>query len=403
MAMRRWMLMSAVTALCAAACTTTMKTAELVLTDTDRTLRDREKGEPASAPGKPALLFLPMDGVDRDLLYDMLRKGELPKLAGLLSAEDNEFPHADFNETLLSTMPSSTMAAWATTMTGVTPAEHGVTGNEFFIREDRRLAAPAPVSFSDPDPTIKIYTDGYLNSLLKAPTVYQTMRERETNILIWVGVHQVYAGADRLLFATKTVLSDALEEGIVKVVKTASLQTRPDRRVFKMLDEDVVEKVVSALDEDGPVPDVLTVFLSGTDLYAHVAHEGPDKARRDYLREVADPALGRLADKLRERKALNDRWVVVTSDHGHTQVPYDDRHALSTDGDDSPPGLMKKAGYRVRPFKENVAADVGFDAVLAEGGAVAFVYLADRSSCTSKHVCDWKKPPRYREDVLPLA
>jgi hypothetical protein len=259
------------------------------------------------------------------------------------------------------------------------------------------------VSFSDSDPTIEIYTDGYLNALLKAPTVYQRMREKETNILIWVGIHQVYSGADRLLFATRTVLADALEEGLVKAVKTASLQTRPDRRVFKMLDEDVIAKVVSALDEKGPVPDVLTVFLSGTDMYAHVAHEGPDKARRDYLREVADPAIGRLAEKLRERKALGDRWVVVTSDHGHTEVPYDDKHALSTDGEDSPPGLMKKAGYRVRPFKEKVAADVGFDAVLAEGGAVAFIYVADRSSCTSKHVCDWKKPPRYEEDVLPLA
>jgi hypothetical protein len=387
----------------AAACTTTMKTAELVLTDTERSLREREEGEPQSAPGKPTILFLAMDGVDRALLYDMLHKGELPKLADLLFAEGSEFPHTHFDETLLSTMPSSTMAAWTTAMTGVTPAEHGVTGNEFFIREDRRLATPAPVSFSDPDPTLEIYSDGYLNKLIKVPTVYEKLRERETNILIWVGVHQVYTGADRLLFATNTVLADALEEGIVKVVKTATLETRPDRRVFKMLDEDVVDKVVSALDDDGPPPDVLTVYLSGTDMYAHVAHEGPDKARRDYLREVVDPAVGKLAAQLDERKALNDRWVVVTSDHGHTQVPYDEKHALSVEGDDSPPGLMKKAGYVVRPFKEKVDANVGFDAVLAEGGAVAFVYLADRASCGRKHVCDWKKPPRYEEDVLPLA
>ncbi len=403
MAMRRWILISAAMSMCAAACTATMKTAELVVSDKERTLREREEGEPPSAPGKPPILFLPLDGVDRALLYDMLRKGELPKVAELLSAEGTEFPHADFNETLLSTLPSSTMAAWTTTMTGVTPAEHGVTGNEFFIREDRRLATPAPVSFSDPEPTLEIYTDGYLNALIKVPTVYERMREKETNILIWIGVHQVYTGADRLLFATNTVLADALEEGIVKVVKTATLNTRPDRRVFKMLDEDVVEKVVSALDEDGPVPDVLTVYLSGTDMYAHVAHEGPDKARRDYLREVVDPALGKLATQLRKRKALSDRWIVITSDHGHTEVPYDDKHALSVEGDDSPPGLMKKAGYRVRPFKEKVDAAVGFDAVLAEGGAVAFVYLADRSSCNPKRVCNWKKPPRYEEDVLPLA
>jgi arylsulfatase A-like enzyme len=192
---------------------------------------------------------------------------------------------------------------------------------------------------------------------------------------------------------------------VVKVAKEVSLQgERPDRSMFEMLDKDVVAKVVSALDEEGPVPDVLTVYLSGTDLYAHVAEEGPDQARRAYLREVADPALGELAAKLRERKALRDRWIVLTSDHGHTPVRHDAQHALWTDGEDSPPGLMKKAGYRVRPFREKVDANIGFDAVLAEGGAVAFIYLADRSSCSpATKLCDWKKPPRYEEDVRPLA
>jgi hypothetical protein len=96
--------------------------------------------------------------------------------------------------------------------------------------------------------------------------------------------------------------------------------------------------------------------------------------------------------------------VVLTSDHGHTPVRHDERHALWTQGDDSPPALMKKAGYRVRPFQEKVDADASFDAVLAEGGATAYVYVADRTTCPgSKDVCDWKAAPRYQEDVLPLA
>ena len=95
---------------------------------------------------------------------------------------------------------------------------------------------------------------------------------------------------------------------------------------------------------------------------------------------------------------------MLTSDHGHTPVRHDTKHALWTEGDDSPPGLMKKAGYRLRPFQERVDVKVSFDAVLAEGGATAFVYLADRSTCASStSVCDWKQPPRYEADVLPLA
>ncbi len=386
-------------------CAATVKTAQLILTDTERTLRKREPGAAASSPGHPPILFLPFDGVNRDLLYDMLRKGELPKLTDLLAGEGKKFPHAYFDETLLSTMPSSTMAAWTTTVTGTPPSEHGITGNEFFIREELRLAAPAPVSFNDSKPTIEIYTDEYLNKLVKVPTVYERMRAREPDILIWVALHQLYAGADRMLFATSTVMADALEEGLVKVAKTATLQgDSPNRSPYEMLDKDVVAKVEHALDGDKPVPDVLTVYLSGTDLYAHVAEEGPDLARRAYLRDVADPAIGVLANKLRQRNALADRWVVLTSDHGHTPVRHDDKHALWTQGDDSPPGMMRKAGYRVRPFEEKVDAAVSFDAVLAEGGATAFVYVADRSSCPNpKDLCDWKKAPRYEEDVLPLA
>ena len=396
-------------AACAAllsSCAATIKTTQLVLTDTERDLRERKDEARASSPSHAPILFLPFDGVNRDLLYDMLRKGELPKLTDLLSGEGEKFPHAYFNESLVSTMPSSTMAAWATTVTGLPPAEHGVAGNEFFIREQKRLGAPAPVSFNDSKPTIEIYTDGYMNSLVKVPTVYEKMRKREPDILIWVAIHQLYSGADRMLFATSTVLAHALEEGLVKTAKLATMQgEKPDRRKFEMLDNDVVEKVKDALDDDDdPVPDILTVYPSGTDLYAHVAEEGPDEARRGYLRDVADPAIGVLASKLRERDALKDRWVVLTSDHGHTPVRHDEKHALWTEGKDSPPGLMKKAGYRVRPFKMSVADDAVFDAVLCEGGATAYVYLADRSACQSPQVaCDWKKPPRYEEDVLPLA
>jgi predicted AlkP superfamily pyrophosphatase or phosphodiesterase len=383
----------------------TVKTAQLVLTDTERNIRDRDEDAPASSPGQTPILFLAFDGVNRDLLYDMLDEGELPKLTDLLSGEGKKFPHAYFEDSLLSTMPSSTMAAWTTVMTGVPPAEHGISGNEFFIREERRLGAPAPVSFTDSKPTIEIYTDGYLNELVKVPTVYEKMRAREPNILIWVAIHQLYTGADRLLFATSTVMAHALEEGLVKVAKTATLQgEKPDRRKFAMLDNDVIAKVEHALDDDDePVPDVLTVYLSGTDLYAHVAEEGPDEARRAYLKDIADPAIGALSAKLRERDALADRWIVLTSDHGHTPVRHDEKHALWTEDEDSPPALMTKAGYHLRPFKEKVDPNSGFDAVLCEGGAAAYVYLADRSTCSAKGVCDWKKPPRYEADVLPLA
>jgi hypothetical protein len=60
---------------------------------------------------------------------------------------------------------------------------------------------------------------------------------------------------------------------------------------------------------------------------------------------------------------------------------------------------MKGAGFKVRPFQKDVPDDNDFNAVLAYGGATAYVYVADRSSKKP----DWSKPPRWQEDVLVAA
>jgi hypothetical protein len=386
-----------------AACAAPAKVVHLVALGDNRLLRPRAAAAPQSSPGRAPLLLLAFDGLNRGLLYEMLRAGELPMLSALLAVDHGKLPHAYLDETLLSTLPSSTMAAWATALTGVPPSQHGIAGNEFFIREDRRMAAPAPVSFSEAAPTLAIYTDGYMNALCLAPTVYERMRAQEPDILVWVAMHHLFAGADRLLVTKRDILAHAFEEFLDEEVGNAGKPNKKTRKLYAAIDEEVIDTVSDALDA-GPVPDVLTVYLSGTDLYAHVAEEGPDEARRAYMREVLDPAIGKLTAKLQKRNALENRYIVITSDHGHTEVRFDDEHALAMKGDDDPPALLRKAGYRLRPFKLDVSDEDPFNAVLAYGGATAYVYAADRSACPNeKDVCDWKKPPRFEEDVVPIA
>ncbi len=122
------------------------------------------------------------------------------------------------------------------------------------------------------------------------------------------------------------------------------------------------------------------------------------------MKEIVDPALGALHRRLREKNALDDRYVVVTSDHGHTEVMKDDAHALSTKDADDPPAVLEKAGYRLRPFEGEVSDSSPFQTVLAYQGAIAYVYLADRSTCANpSQACDWTRPPRYEADVVPAA
>lgn len=365
------------------------------LTGGDERMLQSEPAHPI-AEGTPTALVLAIDGVDRSLLYAMLREGELPRLAGLLGGREGaSLPHAHLDETLIAPLPSSTLTSWATLFTGEVPAVHGIVGNEYFIREERRYAGPAPISVFAPELVLQTYTDGYANDLLAVPTMYERMRAADPRFTAWVSMSQFYEGADRLLLADRTVAADAF---------AALLSDAADGfELYASLDREVIETLTEALEADPP-PQLLTVYLTGTDHYAHSSERGPDAARRRYLREVVDEVVGELAGVLRDRHALEDRYVVVLSDHGHTEVVHDEHHALGTDDEDDPPALVAAAGYRLRPFEVQVDDGHDFDAVLAYGGAMAYVYVADRSTCPEAGTrCDWSRPPRFAEDVVPLA
>jgi hypothetical protein len=380
------------------ACATAGKGMKLV-SDDIRVLRPRTADVPTSSPGHPPILVLALDGVDRTTLYDMLRKGELPGLASLLGGgPKGELPHAYLEDKMLSVVPSTTMVAWATALTGVPPAAHGLLGNEFFIREKTRFAAPAAVSFVEDAPLLDSYNTDYADGLLDAPTVFQRMRAREPDIDIWVAMQQIHGGADKLLRPSRRVVPGAVVAATKHVVKG-----RATRDLYESIDKGGVDTVVKAL-ASGPLPDVLHVYLSGADLYAHVAEEGPDVARRTYLVEVIDPLVTKIVTALDARRARDGRFVVVTADHGHTQVLHDDDHALGENPDAGPPGVLHAAGFRTRPLKLDVDAKDDFQSVVAYQGALAYVYLADRSACADQgHACDWARPPRFVEDVLVAA
>jgi hypothetical protein len=373
------------------------KVVALATGDADQTLRHRPPGAPATSPGPP-ILIIALDGMNRDLLYDMLRAGELPRLEELLGGD--RLAHAYMDDQLLSTLPSTTMPAWVSAMTGVTPAEHGVTGNEYFIRERRELACPAPVSFTDTDATLAVYTDHTLDRLVEVPTVYERMRRREPNIQIWVAMNHLFRGADRLLIAKKSAIAKAFGSYVEHAIaKAADVPASP--KLYERLDGGAIDAVVDHLAKD-PLPDVLTLYISGTDLYAHIAEQGPDRARRAYM-QLIDKQFGRIADVLRRRGRLDREWVVVLADHGHTPVLHDRVHALAGE-DGPPPAVLRQAGFRLRPFEHTVSDRDPFNAVLAYGGPIAYLYLADRSRCPGPtDRCPWEQPPRYGEDVLPAA
>lgn len=378
--------------------------AELAVQGESRDLPTAHAQRSALTERRPDLFVIGIDGVDRDLLYQMLRAGQLPNLARLIGGRTGGgFPHADLDDRVLSTLPSNTLTAWAAFFTGTTPARNGIASNEFFIRDKGQFAAPGPVSTDDATPSMKSYTEDYADDLLTAPTIYQQIRARDPGVRIWVSMSHFHRGADRLLMARQSVLADAFRVFLEQALTGKDDGTRME--TYASLDREVMDTLASALADRGqPLPDVLTLYLAGTDLFAHVAEAGPDAARRAYLTKVVDPGLGKVHAALARRGGLADRYVIVISDHGHTPVLGDERHALGNRDDGKRPAdVLDRAGFRVRPAGWKTDED-DFQAVIAYNGAFGFVYLADRSTCPKKgSSCDFHQPPRWDDDVLPAA
>ena len=348
---------------------------------------------PTSASG-PRLIIFALDGTPSDQLMQAIRSGNAPNLAGLLGRERGRglFEHGYAASRALSILPSSTIAAWSALFTGTPPAANGVTGDEWFERETATFLAPVPVSTLDTVDVSKVVSDDLIGKALKTPTLYELINKK-TN----VSLLSVHRGA-----ALYTTVSPAsLADFLTFLIKGTLKGIEPEKSFAAALDFSATQKLIEAIQNNG-VPDLQVVYFPGIDILTHV-WEDPLERQLRYLHFVADKNIGDILEAYRKKGALTNTYVIVISDHGQTPTLDDDRHKLSTDDERSPFALLKRSGFRVRkPLLTLGELDTDYQAVLAYQGFMAYVYLADRSTCVAEHqACDWPRPPRFKEDVLP--
>lgn len=343
------------------------------------------------------VLVFALDGVGADELHDAIRQGGTPHIASVLGSEAGDGLYATGYSVpdVLSVLPSTTLAAWASVFTGEPPARTGVPGNEFFVREQRQFYAPAPVTVGEATHVLSTYSDDLVGDILAVPTLYERAAVRS-----YVALSHIHRGADLL------VLPDASAMGEVALALVAGVVDSPDDAVeadeHAELDVTAVEMLLDAMQEHGSA-DLQVVYFPGVDLYTHMAPD-PIDDQREYVRTVIDPAVGSVLNAYREAGLLEQTYVVFISDHGHTPVLDDDRHALEAEGDDEPPAVLRHAGFRMRPLTIDVDEGHGFQAAIAYQGAFAYIYLADRSTCVQENTpCDWSRAPRLEEDVMPVV
>jgi len=361
---------------------------------------------PPATPG-PRVLIFAIDGAGYNELMRAIRSGKATHLQALLGAEqqDGHFAHSYSVPDAISILPSTTMAAWSSIFTGQPPAQTGVPGNEWFVREQRQFFAPGPVSVTDTGDFLKMLTEGLVGNALQTPTLYESLGGLRSH----VSLAPVYRGAT--LFTTVDPLGfvNLMAKFVIGAVNASSANQEP----YATIDLNSVAKLIAALKEHG-VPILQVVYLPGNDLFTHEVDEQADKSAQadgplpmqvQYLETVTDKAIGEVLDAYEELGVLDETYVLLIADHGHTPVLNDDRHALGSEGDHEPPALIERTGFRMRKFVLSPAeADQDYQATVAYQGAMAYVYLADRSTCPAKgDRCDWQRPPRLEADVMPVV
>jgi hypothetical protein len=346
-------------------------------------------------PGKHVIIFA-LDGTSRDQFIALVRSGKAPNIVGILGKEqsDGVFEHGYATPDAVSMLPSSTVADWSAIFTGVPSARNGVTGDEWFERERMRFFAPVPISVDETGDLQKAITSDLIDNSLKVPTLYQQLGIDANVSLMWI-----YRGATLYTIVGPSTYTDLIGSLIAGKLNGESAE----KSISGALDLDSVKTLITAIEQHG-VPNLQTVYFPGIDSYTHQA-PNPLPSQIGYLSSVTDQGVGEVVDEYRKKNALDDTYIIFIADHGQTPTLNDKDHALGADGDATPFALVTDAGFRVRKPKLTLADnEQDYQAVLAYQGFVAYVYLADRSTCrASGSHCDWIKPPRFRQDVMPVV
>ncbi|CAN5790404.1 hypothetical protein BH23GEM10_BH23GEM10_13420 [soil metagenome] len=350
-----------------------------------------------AARGGPRVLVFALDGVGHDDLLGAIARGETPNIAAVFGAAtgNGSFENAYAVPDVLSVLPSTTLAAWASAFTGQPAGRTGVPGTEFFVREQRRFYAPAPVSVSGLSHMLETYSDDLVGSVLAVPTVYE-----QADVRSYVALSHIHRGADLLVVPDLGAMADIT---IAAITGVAPDSEATERDPYGAVDAQSVEVTLDMIAEHG-VADLQVIYFPGVDLYTHAA-DNPILSQPEHVSQVIDPSIGQVLNAYRDAGVLDDTYVMLISDHGHTPVLNDDRHALEAEGDDEPPALIERAGFRMRAMKVELNDDEqDYQATVAYQGAFAYVYLADRSTCVEPGTeCDWSRAPRLAEDVLPVV
>jgi predicted AlkP superfamily pyrophosphatase or phosphodiesterase len=286
----------------------------------------------SAQPARRAVI-IDVDGIRGDTFEQVYRGGRLPNFQRI-------FARALWFDNASTVLPSVTMAAQASIVTGTPPARHGIPGNQWFDRSAGRL-----IDYMTPSGLICVYglirlggaacSGGLANGHLLAPTIYEAAAQAGLTSAVYFS--QYWKGAARAAPPTGAELLGSLAGNPVN---------------WRAFDSEMAGRAVTDLKSRG-LPSLVTIYFAGTD---GIAHKSGIAGQVAYFSGTVDPLLGHILDTI---ESLDPSWrkhtlFVLVSDHGRTDLV---------------------ANSEDLTLKADLQAALPAGATVAENGGTAYIYL----------------------------
>ena len=287
------------------------------------------------------VVVIGVDGLEWRLVLELIRKGEMPNLAGLMSR--------GVYGRITTLHPSMSPAIWTSVATGVTPKQHGIRGfvrskNRLFTNRDRRTKALWNIATENglsahvvgwwmtyPVEPIRGIMVAQANTTLSRDLEDDAIRKGQ---LVQGLAHQVHPPElSEPMLAIAADVEKRFDEIVPGIITKIPPESEPSvaplwkQSLWAIRADAIYERVALDALRREPNPDLALWYFGGTDVLGHrfwrwtypedykyppsresIAAYG--EILRDYYR-YSDRLLGTLIDK-----APDDANVIVMSDHG---------------------------------------------------------------------------------------
>lgn len=323
------------------------------------------------------VLFL-IDGMKREVFYNLLSGGKLPGFGALFS----EGVWVRYGTTVF---PSETLPSQASLFTGCQVRRHRIVGNAWL---DRTRDPVSVMNFNNASTAAAVY--GY--GVVGLPTGILPMRDPEglLNRELNPEVPTIYELA-REAGLTSNVVFNHYSRGATRWVRpgrSAILYFALSYKLragFRTIDVHTAGVTLSTIRKHG-LPNLLVVYFPGLDTWGHYTD---DHGQVRYITRVLDPQIRKIVRELEKMKALDNTIFAVTSDHGQTWVGADTRMIPV----ETLARALSQKGYNPATRAERAIESDCFVTVV---GGCAHIYVKNRDTG------DWKNLPAL-EHLLPAA